>query len=69
MAVTGTITITTVLFFYIARRHWHWPRWLIVVGGAACCTVDLLFLAANLTKLIHGGVASAAHRRCWCSPC
>ena len=26
MAVTGTITITTLLFFYIARVHWRTPR-------------------------------------------
>src|SRR5262249_52459588 len=53
-AVTGTITITTLLFFYIAARYWRWPRWLIVIGAAGLLTVDLLFLAANLTKLIHG---------------
>jgi KUP system potassium uptake protein len=54
MAVTGTITITTVLFFYIAARYWHAPRWLIAVGAVCLLSVDLLFLAANLTKLIHG---------------
>jgi KUP system potassium uptake protein len=54
MAVTGTITITTLLFFYIARKRWHTPRWLIGVGAAVLLTVDLLFVAANLTKLVHG---------------
>ncbi|WP_026343561.1 potassium transporter Kup [Nocardia sp. BMG111209] len=55
MAVTGTITITTLLFFFLARARWHVPRWLIVVGAAPLLTVDLLFLAANVTKFAHGG--------------
>ncbi len=54
MAVTGTITITTLLFFYVARAKWGTPRWLIGVGAALLLTVDLLFFAANLTKLVHG---------------
>ena len=54
MAVTGTITITTLLFFYLARARWHAPLWLVVVGGGALLAVDLMFLAANLTKLLHG---------------
>jgi KUP system potassium uptake protein len=54
MAVTGTITITTLLFLYIARTSWRTPLWLIVIGGGFLLTVDLLFFAANLTKLVHG---------------
>ncbi len=54
MAVTVTITITTVLFFYIARRQWRQPLWLVVVGAAVFLTIELLFLAANLTKLTSG---------------
>src|SRR5207344_1155249 len=54
MAVTGTITITTLLFLYIARYQWHTPLWIVVTGGGALLAVDLLFFAANLTKLVHG---------------
>ncbi|MGI5242569.1 potassium transporter Kup [Dactylosporangium sp. CA-139066] len=54
MAVTGTISITTLMFFYIARRKWHTPRWLLAGGASVLLLVDLLFFAANLTKLIHG---------------
>ena len=54
MAVTGTITITTLLFFYIAHTRWGTPLWLVVIGGGALLLVDLMFLAANLTKLVHG---------------
>jgi KUP system potassium uptake protein len=54
MAVTGTITITTVLFFYLARLVWRLPAWLLCAGAAPLLAVDLLFVAANLTKLLHG---------------
>ena len=54
MAVTGTITITTVLYLYVARIRWRAPLWLIIIGGGALLGVDLLFLAANITKLFHG---------------
>jgi KUP system potassium uptake protein len=54
MAVTGTITITTSLFLYIARTRWGTPLWLVLIGGGFLVLVDLMFLAANLTKLVHG---------------
>jgi KUP system potassium uptake protein len=54
MAVTGTITITTLLFFYIVRHEWRKPLWVVLIGGGALLTVDLLFFAANLTKFVHG---------------
>ena len=54
MAVTGTITITTLLFFYLARTRWRTPLWLVVPGAGGLLAVDLLFLAANLTKLVRG---------------
>jgi KUP system potassium uptake protein len=54
MAVMGTITITTLLFLHVARSRWRTPLWIIVIGGGALLFVDLLFVAANLTKLVHG---------------
>ncbi|MFE9319383.1 potassium transporter Kup [Nocardia sp. NPDC052278] len=54
MAVTATITITTLLFFYIARTKWYTPLWLILLGAIPLLVVDVMFLAANMTKLVHG---------------
>src|SRR5438445_4803052 len=54
MAVTGTITITTTLFFYYAHNRWSWPLWAVLSGGGLLLLVDLMFFAANLTKLVHG---------------
>jgi KUP system potassium uptake protein len=53
-AVTGTITITTLLFFYYARHRWRWPLWIVLAGGGTLLAIDLLFFAANLTKIEHG---------------
>ena len=54
MAVTGTITITTLIYFYIVRHHWGKPLWLVVLGAGPLLFIDLLFLGANATKITHG---------------
>lgn len=54
MAVTGTMTITTLLFLYLARTRVGAPLWLVILGGGALLFVDLMFVAANMTKLVHG---------------
>ncbi|KUL25522.1 potassium transporter Kup [Actinoplanes awajinensis subsp. mycoplanecinus] len=54
MAVTGTITITTLLSLYVARKRWGAPLWAIGAAATVLLAVDLLFVGANLTKLVHG---------------
>ena len=54
MAVTATITITTIVFFYITWRTQRAPLWFVLGAGALLVTLDLLLVAANLTKLVHG---------------
>jgi KUP system potassium uptake protein len=55
IAVTGTMSITSVLFFAVARGRWKWS--LLTAGPlvALFLTVDLTFFSANLVKLTHGG--------------
>ncbi len=55
LAVTGTMTATSVLMYAVARRAWGWsaPKAGLVVGLLLC--FDLPFLGANLSKLTHGG--------------
>jgi KUP system potassium uptake protein len=55
VAVTGTITITTLLFWAVARLRFGWPLWVTVGGAIASAIVDLAFLSANIPKLFHGG--------------
>lgn len=54
MAVTGTIAITTILFFVVARHRWRIPWWALLPAAAFLLTVDVLFFAANITKFVHG---------------
>jgi KUP system potassium uptake protein len=55
IAVTGTITADTLLFFVVVRSLWRKPAWLAVLGAAFFLTIDFAFLGANLTKAEHGG--------------
>jgi len=55
IAVTGTLLIDSILFLVIARLLWRKPLWTIVAGVLGFVTVDLLFLAANVTKIAQGG--------------
>ena len=54
MAVTITITITTLLFCYVARHQWHWSWWALGPGAGMVLVLEVLFLAANVTKFTHG---------------
>ncbi len=55
IAVTGTITADTLLFLVIAKELWKKPGWQVAIGAVVFFTVDIAFLAANLTKTAHGG--------------
>jgi KUP system potassium uptake protein len=55
IAVSGTFVITTLLFLVVARRRWAWPRWALAAAAIAWLPVEVVFLAANLGKIHHGG--------------
>jgi KUP system potassium uptake protein len=55
IAVTGTITIDTLLFLVVARTLWKKPTWMVWTGAVVFFTVDLAFLSANFNKVAHGG--------------
>ncbi len=55
IAVTGTLTIDTILFLVVVRQLWKKPLWVVWLGGIIFLTVNALFLAANMTKILHGG--------------
>jgi KUP system potassium uptake protein len=55
IAVTGTITVDTLLFLVVVRTLWRKPAWLVALGAVVFFTIDLAFLGANLTKVAHGG--------------
>jgi KUP system potassium uptake protein len=55
IAVTGTMTVTTVLAFIHLRRGAHWPLWRLLPLFAVFITVDLSFFSANMLKVAEGG--------------
>ena len=55
IAVTGTITITTILFFAVVRSRTRRPLWQIIAAAVGFLIVDLGFLSANPTKILDGG--------------
>jgi KUP system potassium uptake protein len=55
IAVTGTMTITSLLFYRVSRDKWHWPVWRAFGLTSLFLLVDLLFLVPNVVKIVHGG--------------
>ena len=55
IAVTTDMLITTVLTFFVIRYAWKLPLALCLAATGLFFTVDVLFWASNLLKLIHGG--------------
>jgi KUP system potassium uptake protein len=55
IAVTGTMIITTILFYRVTRDLWHWSP---VRAGGLCAlflVVDIAFFGANIIKFGDGG--------------
>jgi KUP system potassium uptake protein len=55
IAVTGTMSITTLLFAVVARTRWGWPMWRVVALAAFFFVFDFAFLGANALKIFEGG--------------
>ncbi len=55
VAVTGTMTITTILFAVVVFKVWKSNPIGRVLLVALLLTIDLTFLAATATKITHGG--------------
>ncbi len=59
IAVTGTMSITSVLFYAVARRKWGWPLWKAGSLLTLFLSIDLAFFFANTLKLFDGGYVPA----------
>ncbi|HVH79824.1 MAG TPA: potassium transporter Kup [Stellaceae bacterium] len=55
IAVTGTMTVTTILAFTHLRRGANWPLWRLIPLFALFLVVDVSFFSANLLKIGEGG--------------
>src|SRR6266542_74618 len=55
IAVTGTMSVTTLLFAVVARTRWNWPMWRVVALAGFFFTFDFAFLGSNVLKIQSGG--------------
>jgi KUP system potassium uptake protein len=55
IAVTGTMVVTAILAFIVVWKHWKWPVWAAGLLMVPFLAVDLVFLGANLLKILEGG--------------
>ncbi|HEY0303920.1 MAG TPA: potassium transporter Kup [Longimicrobiales bacterium] len=54
LAVVGTMSISSILFFFVATERWRWKTWQAAGLCALFLSIELAFLGANLVKFMHG---------------
>jgi KUP system potassium uptake protein len=55
IAVTGTMVITSLIYFEVTRTTWRWPPWRAVPLLLLFLSFDVPFFGANLFKFVDGG--------------
>jgi len=55
IAVTGTMIITSLLYFLVMTHHRKWPLWKVVPLVGVFLAVDIAFFAGNTFKIADGG--------------
>ncbi len=55
MAVTATMTITTISYFFVITRVWKWPLWKAVPLLVVFLSFDLSYFGSCLLKFFQGG--------------
>jgi KUP system potassium uptake protein len=55
IAVTLTMTVTTMLFYMAARHQWGWSFLKVGPVMGLCLAVELVFFSANAVKVLEGG--------------
>lgn len=55
IAVTGTMVVTALLALVVVQKHWNWPLPAALALIVPFLAIDLIFLGANLMKVLEGG--------------
>jgi KUP system potassium uptake protein len=55
IAVTGTMAITSILYYIVVRHSWGWSKWKAGALLVLFMSFDIPFLVANLFKFFEGG--------------
>jgi KUP system potassium uptake protein len=54
IAVTGSMFVDTLLFFFIVRYMWKRPLWQAIAASTFFGLLDVVFITSNLLKFFHG---------------
>ncbi len=54
IAVTGSMFVDTLLFFYIVRYMWKRPAWQAALASLTFGVLDVVFITSNLLKFMDG---------------
>lgn len=55
IAVTATMTITSILYFFVISRTWRWAPWKAASLVTLFLIFDIAYFGANLLKVVDGG--------------
>jgi KUP system potassium uptake protein len=55
IAVTGTMAITSIIYYVVVTEAWGWAKWRAIPLVGAFLVFDLAFFGANLLKFFSGG--------------
>jgi KUP system potassium uptake protein len=55
IAVSGTMAITSYVYFVVTRKTWKWPLWKALPVLVLFLSFDIPFFAANALKFLEGG--------------
>jgi KUP system potassium uptake protein len=55
IAVTATMSATTILTFFVTRYRWHLPLLLCIGATGFFMIMDVMLFSASTLKLLHGG--------------
>ncbi|MGE3974211.1 MAG: potassium transporter Kup [Bdellovibrionales bacterium] len=55
IAVTGTMTASTILFYLVSRKLWQWSRLKALTITIPILFIDLSFFTSNFAKFYEGG--------------
>lgn len=55
IAVTATMSATTILTFFVTRYRWHLPLLLCIGATGFFMVMDVMLFSASTLKLLHGG--------------
>jgi KUP system potassium uptake protein len=58
ISVTGEMLVTSILLFVVARKLWKRPLWMAILIVVPIALLELVFLSANVAKVMDGGFVS-----------